>query len=90
MSDCYSLRWFCEDRREISAAEQSALQEMLDRYPPRFAPDIRDVLRWRLREHFRRVAESGDVRSAARAEQCLTRFDDTPVETLQRCALSLL
>lgn len=84
-----TLRWICEERQEISAADEAALQELLERHPPRFAPDIRDVLRWRLKALFESVSMSGDARAAAKAATCLLRFDDTDVETLQRCAAAL-
>lgn len=83
-----SLRWFCE-RRQMSAGDQAELQNMLNRYTPRFDPDVRDVLRWRLRAHFELVAERGNARDAANARLCLLRFQDTDVATLQRCALAM-
>eukprot|EP00873_Tetraselmis_striata_P043925 jgi/Tetstr1/464189/TSEL_008994.t1 len=84
-----TLRWLCEERPEMSDADQEALQRMLDEHPPRFAPDVRDVLRWRLRAHFEHFAAKGNARSAAAARLCLLRFDATDVVTLQRCAAGM-
>lgn len=84
-----SLRRFCEYRNEISEADQVELQEKLNRIAPRFAPDIRDVLRSRLRAFFELVANHGGERDAGRARSCLLRFDDTDVVTLQRCARTM-